>query len=111
MVFYHVIYICFKFQLGNCLAFYFFHQPIPPGHLAKAQKYFCMYVQYCMKLFGEQWATPKNHWLIHILDDCKNFGCHLERMSAWAFENEYSSVRNNLRNGNHTLQQLKYVFN
>ena len=82
-------------------------QPVPPADLADAQKYIRKYIEMCMEIWGANWATPKNHWLLHILQDCQNHGCHLERLSAYKFENRYSCFKRYLRQGNKPLEQIR----
>jgi len=67
------------------------------------------YVQRCMVIFGDHWATGKNHWAAHIMDDCENHKCHLERMSAYKYENKYRDFKEYLRSGNKPLEQVRYV--
>lgn len=72
-----------------------------------AMKYMLLYVKTCMQVFGEQWATPKNHWLVHFLEDCKRFGCHFDRLATYKYENEYSDFGRLLRNGYRCDTQLR----
>ena len=87
----------------------FFQQPVPPADLEDAQKYMRCYVEICMKVFGPQWATGKNHWCLHIMDDCKNHQCHLERLSTYKFENRYGDFKHYIRQGHRTLEQIRLV--
>jgi len=89
------------------LCTFLIRQPVPPADLADAQQYIRRYVEMCMELWGANWATPKNHWLLHILQDCENHGCHLERLSAYKFENRYSCFKRYLRQGNKPLEQIR----
>jgi hypothetical protein len=61
-------------------------------------------------LFGAQFLIPKIHWLLHLIEDLERFGCHLEYMSAYKYENRYRDFKTYFRSGNKTLEQLEYVF-
>lgn len=66
---------------------------------------FVNFVEDYMAIYGEEYITSNVHSLIHVVDDVERFG-PLPTLSAYPFENALYGIKNMLRSGNKSLQQL-----
>jgi hypothetical protein len=86
--------------------FFISFKPVPKHDAQDAVKHMLLYNQTMTRLVGPHWNTWKNHVCTHIIQDLINHGMHMDRLSAYAFENEYGVIKNLLRTGYKTPQQL-----
>jgi hypothetical protein len=88
----------------------FFLQPVPQEKLKRAKIHIREFLKFWRKMHRtDACMTYKFHSLIHILDDCAYFLCHLEFLSSYIYENFHSNWANWLRSGNLPLHQLRFV--
>ena len=86
-------------------------QPIPKERLVTAREDIRVFLEGWKITFGEAGFTYKMHSMLHVIDDCENFGCHLEYLSSYPFENFHSKWKTWLRSGNKPLEQIRCVWN
>jgi len=63
------------------------------------------FVENFMFVYGQEYISHNVHVLIHLKNDCKNFGC-LDDFSAFPFENFMQELKKLLRKPGKVLQQL-----
>lgn len=51
-------------------------------------------------LYGETFISHNIHSLIHLADECENFSCSLNKLSAFPFENFLGSMKRLVRKKN-----------
>lgn len=68
----------------------------------------CFVLQFGV-LYGNEFVTHNVHNLYHLVADCRTYGL-LENFSAFKFENFIARIKNMLRKGDQTLQQLQRRF-
>lgn len=74
--------------------------------IGESRDYFRAFSRDMIFHFGEQWATYKNHIMVHLPDDCANHGCSLHALSAYPFENNMKLF---LNVSGYTLEQNGHV--
>lgn len=95
-------------MIRNCIDYL---QPIPEERLTRAQEAIEMFLNGWMtNAFGPQGMTYKFHSLVHMLDDCRNHGCHLEFLAAYIYENFHMQWGSFIRSGNLPVSQIRYRF-
>jgi len=57
------------------------------------------------ELYGKHFVVYNVHCLIHLVDDCRNYGT-LDRISAFPYENFMRVLKRSVRKPQHILQQL-----
>ena len=89
---------------------YFCIQPVPPQKLERAKAHIGAFLKLYHQIALDPGITYKFHSLIHVLDDCANFLCHLEFLASYIYENFHSRWNNWLRSGNLPIEQLRFVW-
>jgi hypothetical protein len=79
--------------------------PVPDEHLRYAQTLFERFLQAVARDHFHG-LPPSLHWLLHIVADLQFFGCHLERLGAWPFENSMRFILNSVHSGNRVVEQI-----
>lgn len=79
--------------------------PIQPSKLEKAQSLFKSYAN-VMAGRIQYWSSYKNHNLLHVLEDCHNKGCHLDRNSAYKYESFHQLYKKLFQRGPMTHIQI-----
>ena len=74
-------------------------------HNALANDLLHKFVQQAPSLFGEEFMSYNVHCLIHLAMDAKRYG-HLDRVSAFPFENMLKNIKNMLRKPGAKLVQV-----
>ena len=74
-------------------------------HNALANDLLHKFVQQAPSLFGEEFMSYNVHCLIHLAMDAKRYG-HLDRVSAFTFENMLKNIKNMLRKPGAKLVQV-----
>ena len=64
------------------------------------------FVKNSEKIFGRSFVTYNVHNLLHIADDCENFRCALDQLSAFKFESFLYSVKKKVKHSNNALVQV-----
>lgn len=94
----------------------FSSQPVPAERVEKAKWLLREYIGGMMKLFGDTYASYANHNVVHLVEDVEKFECHLDRNSAYAYENFHALYSKMLQPGKDQHAQIrerlieKYVF-
>jgi len=63
------------------------------------------WVRRSAELYGQHFVVYNVHCLIHLIDDCRNFGS-LDHISAFPYENYMRVLKSCIRKPQHILQQL-----
>ena len=63
------------------------------------------WVRKSAELYGKHFVVYNVHCLIHLVDDCRNFGS-LDKISAFPYENFMQVLKSSIRKPQHILQQL-----
>ena len=64
------------------------------------------FVKHARHIFGIKFMTYNTHGLIHLVDDVRHFGCSLNNISAFPFENHLGKLKRNISQGKNPLAQL-----
>lgn len=74
-------------------------------HWSTAQLMFEKYIEEYKNIYGTEYVTSNVHNLEHIVNDVVRFGS-LQTISAYPFENCLYQIKNMIRHGNNSLQQV-----
>jgi hypothetical protein len=80
---------------------------VPAQRLKKAKLMMKRALLHYRKVFKNGAITFKIHECIHLLDDLERFECHMDRISAYAFENFHKTYGDMINAGNMPVQQIK----
>jgi hypothetical protein len=80
--------------------------PVPEEHLQHAQKLIERFFQEVARDHFRTALPPSLHWLLHVVNDCRFFGCHMERLGAWPFENSMRFMLNSVHAGHRAVEQI-----
>jgi hypothetical protein len=80
--------------------------PVPETHLDFAQKLLMKFVQDISRDNFSLALPPTVHFLLHIVNDLRHFGCRLEYLGAWVYENEMRYVLNSVHSGYRAVEQI-----
>ena len=58
------------------------------------------------QLYGEKFITYNTHSLLHIVEDVKCFGCSLNELSCFPFENQLAKLKRGVHNAKNPVAQL-----
>jgi hypothetical protein len=62
-------------------------KPIPEAHVDKASGLFRRYMKEMTRTYWNQYMSFTHHNFLHLVDDVRAYHCHLDRNSAYVFEN------------------------
>jgi hypothetical protein len=93
--------------------------PVPEPDLQLAQSIIEFWVAKFIRDTKGVGSKPSIHFLLHVVDDCRNNMCHFDVLSAFRYENALRPVKNDIKSGNFKLEQIrnrmlersKYCFN
>jgi hypothetical protein len=80
--------------------------PVPEEHLKHAQTLIEKFFHEVSRDHFPLGLPPSLHWLLHVVNDVRFFGCHLERLSAWPFENAMRFMLNSVNSGFKAVEQI-----
>ncbi len=83
----------------------FSNEPVSNGNVTEASRVLKIYVQQ-LKEFKYP-IRPTTHFATHLPEDALNYGCGVEALSAFVFENFYRFFRNILASGNLPLEKIR----
>ncbi|XP_045024703.1 uncharacterized protein LOC123469643 [Daphnia magna] len=83
----------------------FVNEPVSQDNLRESSRVLKMYVQQ-LKQFNYP-IRPTTHFASHLPEDALKYGCGIEALSAFVFENFYRFFRNILASGNLPLEQIR----
>lgn len=75
-------------------------------YLYFAQQLLVSFVKDAKRLYGETFVTYNVHSLIHLADDCRNFGKSLNSLSAFPYENYLGQLKRLVRNKTNPIAQV-----
>ena len=85
------------------------HILLSPSLFSYYNEYVEALVVFCVRksaeLYGKHFVVYNVHCLIHLIDDCRNFGT-LDHISAFPYENFMRILKRSIRKSQHILQQL-----
>ena len=64
------------------------------------------FVKYAPFIFGITFMTYNTHSLIHLVDDVERFGCSLNEISAFFYENHLRKLKPCIKKGNNPIAHL-----
>jgi hypothetical protein len=76
------------------------------GYLDYAEQLLCYFVDKCKDHYDEIFVVYNVHNLKHITDDSRYFGCSLNDISAFPFENYLKTVKGLVRNSRNPISQV-----
>jgi hypothetical protein len=84
----------------------FSSQPVPLQNLEQAGKLFRDFLHEMIAMFGDEYASYKHHNIVHFVEDMRTFECHLDRNSAYTYENFHRGYKSYIQPGPKPLLQL-----
>lgn len=75
-----------------------------PIYKNQARYFLHVFLKTCKSVYGHQMLVYNVHALLHLVDDCENFGV-LDNFSAFKFENQLGIIKRSLRGSKFALQQ------
>ena len=79
------------------------------AYLAYAQQLLQYFVNNCKHVYGETFAVYNVHSLLHLHEDVSFYGCSLNEISCFPFENFMQHLKKLVRNGNNPVAQVGKV--
>ncbi len=76
------------------------------AYLAYAQQLLQHFVNNCKHVYGETFAVYNVHGLLHLHEDINFYGCSLNEISCFPFENFMQRLKKLVRNGNNPVAQV-----
>jgi hypothetical protein len=76
------------------------------AYLAYAQQLLQYFVNNCKHVYGETFAVYNVHGLLHLHEDINFYGCSLNEISCFPFENFMQRLKKLVRNGNNPVAQV-----
>ena len=75
-------------------------------YLQYARDLMTYFVQRCEKIYGNTFTVYNVHSLIHIADDVETFGCSLNEVSCFPFENHLQKLKRMVKTGKNPIAQV-----
>jgi hypothetical protein len=87
----------------------FMLQAIPEERLIRAENEIKKSIKMAAATLGgdDFWTNKVHNAALHMLQDCRKHGTHLDALSAYPFENFHIIWHNLLRSGNKPLAQIR----
>ena len=79
---------------------------IRDGYLDYCRKLIVYFVRKGKYVYGSTFTTYNVHSFLHIADDVENFGCSLNDISAFPFENYLQTLKKYVRNSSNPVSQI-----
>ena len=76
------------------------------AHLLSAQRYLVKFVLDAEEIYGKEFISYNTHSLIHLVDDVQRFGCSLNDISAFPFENHLFHLKKGVKNAKNPIAQI-----
>ena len=76
------------------------------SYLDYAQHLLSYFVHKSKELYSERFIVYNIHNLSHITDDVRHFGCSLNEISAFPYENHLQTIKRLVRNGRNPIAQV-----
>ena len=75
-------------------------------YLCYAEELLLHFVRKCKDIYGETFTVYNVHNLLHLPDDVKHFGCSLNEISAFQFENHLHTLKKFVRKSQNPIAQV-----
>ena len=75
-------------------------------YLAYARQLLLTFVQDCKHVYGREFTVYNIHMLAHIADDVEYYGCSLNDITAFPFENHLNKIKRLVRQFNNPIAQV-----
>ena len=75
-------------------------------YLQYAQKLMEYFVRNCQKFYGDIFTVYNIHNLLHLHEDVQYFGCSLNDVSAFKFENHLQMIKKMVKNAKNPIVQV-----
>ena len=76
------------------------------AYLDYAEQLLAFFVKNCKHIYGDTFTVYNVHSLLHLADDVKNFGCSLNEISCFPFENYMQHIKKHVRSGQNPIVQV-----
>jgi hypothetical protein len=81
-------------------------EPVPELHLQHAQTLLEKFVHEVARDHFRVSLKPSVHWMLHVVNDVRHFGCEMERLGAWPYESNMRFMMNSVKSGHRALEQI-----
>ena len=71
-----------------------------------ARELLAFFVKNCTKIYGKTFAVYNVHNLLHLADDAEKYGCSLNEISCFEYENHLQILKKLVRNSKNPISQI-----
>ena len=76
------------------------------AYLDYAEQLLAFFVTNCKHIYGDTFTVYNVHSLLHVADDVKNFGCSLNEILCFPFENYMQHIKKHVQSGQNPIVQV-----